>query len=127
MSVAQNDVNVQVVETRDQDGVAGDPLEVKVTAEVGTALHATGGQYRLRLTLTDTTDPQLLDTQEITGNFGDAGWPAAGRNVFTFTIPGAATSGRAGDLVEPQARLFGNAAAPFDASHVIGDSLLLTP
>ncbi len=127
MAVAQNDVNVLTVETRDQDGVAGNPFQVKVTAEVGSALFGTGGQYRLRLTMTDTTDPTLLDSQELVGHFGDGDWPAAGRNVFTFTVPAAATLGRAGALLEPQARLIGNAAAPFDASHVVGDAVLLTP
>ena len=34
---------------------------------------------------------------------------------------------RDGDIVEPQARVISNAAAPFDTSHAVGASVLLTP
>jgi hypothetical protein len=127
MSVAPNDVNLLAVETNDQDFAAGTAIDFQVRAEVGAALHGTGGQYKVRLTLTDTTDPSLLDTENITGVFGDPAWPNPGLNIFTFTVPAGATAGRVGNIVEPQARLIGNAAAPFDSSHVVGDSLLLTP
>jgi hypothetical protein len=86
-----------------------------------------GGKYQVRLTMTDTTNPTLIDSQNTVGNYGDANWPAAGDNVFTFSVPAAATAGRAGNLLQPQARLVGNAAAPFDNSFVVGDTLLLTP
>lgn len=127
MPVASNDAGVLLVETKDQDGTAGNPFEVRVTAEAGAALHGTGGEYRIRMTLTDTTDPALLDSQEIVANFGGPQWVSAGLNAFTFTVPAAATVGRAGNIVQPQARLIVNAAPPFDASHVIGTPLLLTP
>ena len=104
MAIAQNDVNVLAVETNDQDFAAGNNISFKVRAEVGAALHGTGGKYAVRMTMTD---------------YGDANWPAPGLNTFSFTVPGGATAGRAGDLLEPQARLIGNAAAPFDASHVV--------
>ncbi|HEU4544271.1 MAG TPA: hypothetical protein VFR23_24285 [Jiangellaceae bacterium] len=127
MPIAQNDVNLLAVETNDQDFAAGSNINFQVRAEVGGALHGTGGKYQVRLTMTDTTNPALVDTQDITGNYGDANWPNAGLNVFSFTVPGAATAGRVGDILEPQARLIGNAAAPFDASHVVGETILVTP
>ena len=61
-------------------------------AEVGAALHGTGGKYAVRMTVTDTTNPALVDTQNITGNYGDANWPAPGLNTFSFTRPGVATA-----------------------------------
>lgn len=127
MPIAQNDVNLLAVETNDQDFAAGSNINFQVRAEVGGALHGTGGRYRVQLTVTDTTNPALLNTQDVTGNYGDANWPSPGLNVFSFTVPGAATAGRAGDILEPQARLISNAAAPFDASHLIGDAILVTP
>jgi hypothetical protein len=127
MPIAQNDVNILAVETSDQDFRAGTNIAFQVRAEVGAALHGTGGQYRVRMTMTDTTNPALVDSQDITGNYGDANWPAPGLNTFTFNVPGAATAGRGGDILEPQARLIANAAAPFDGSHVIGERLLVTP
>lgn len=127
MAVAQNDLNLLAIETDDEDFRAGTNITYKVQAEVGNALFGTGGQYRLRLTMTDTTNPALVNSQNITGNYGDATWPAAGKNTFTFTVPGAATAGRDGDIMEPQARLIGNAAPPFDGSHVIGERVLITP
>jgi hypothetical protein len=127
MAIAPNDVNVLSVETADLDFAAGQNIVVTVEAEAGIALHNTGGTYRVRMTMTDTTNPALLDQQNIVGNFGDARWPAPGPNSFTFTVPGAATANRDGDIVEPQARVIANAAAPFDASHYVGASVLLTP
>lgn len=127
VAIAPNDVNVLAVETNDQDFAAGSNITFKVRAEVGAALHGTGGQYKVRLTMTDTTNPALVDSQDITGNYGDASWPSAGLNTFTFTVPGGATAGRAGDILEPQARIISNAAAPFDTSHVLGETLLITP
>jgi hypothetical protein len=127
MPISQNDVNVLAVETNDQDFTAGTNIVYKVRAEVGSALFGTGGKYRIRITVTDTTNPALLNSQDVQGNYGDANWPAAGLNTFSFTVPAAATNGREGDLVEPQARLVANAAAPFDGSYVIGERVLLTP
>jgi hypothetical protein len=127
MSIAQNDVNVIAVETNNDDFKAGSPIDVKVRAEVGGALFGTGGKYRVRLTLTDVTNPSLVNSQDTVGTYGDANWPNAGANVFAFSVPAAATAGRDGNLMQPQARLVGNAAAPFDNSFVVGDILLLTP
>jgi hypothetical protein len=127
VTIAQNDVNVITIESDNDDFKAGAPINLKVRAEVGGALFGTGGKYRVRLTLTDLTNPALLNSQETVGNFGDANWPAAGDNLFSFSVPAAATAGRSGDLIQPQARLIGNAAAPFDNSFVVGDTLLLTP
>ena len=127
MAIAPNDVNVLSVETADLDVREGQNFEVTIEAEAGTALHATGGQYRVRMTVTDTTNPSLLNSQDLTGNYGSADWPAPGLQTFTFTVPGAATNGRQGDILEPQARVINNAAPPFDASHAVGDRLLVTP
>jgi hypothetical protein len=127
MAIAANDVNVLTVETPDQDFRAGQNIEVTIEAEAGVALHGTGGQYRVRMCMTDRTDPALLDQQDVVGNYGDATWPNPGLNTFTFTVPGAATAGRAGDIVEPQARVISNAAVPFDASHALGQTIVLTP
>jgi hypothetical protein len=125
MTIGQNDVNVLTIQADDDDFQAGTAITLKVLAEVGSALFATGGKYRVRLTLTDITNPALLDSQDIVGNFSDANWPKAGENTFTFTVPAAATNGRGGDLVQPQARLVGNAVPPFDNSFTIGDVLVL--
>jgi hypothetical protein len=127
MATAANDVNVLAVETADLDFPAGQNILVTVEAEAGIALHGTGGKYRVRMSMTDTTNPALLNQQDIVGNYGDASWPAPGPTSFTFTVPGAATAGRSGDIVEPQARVISNAAAPFDTSHAVGSTLLLTP
>jgi hypothetical protein len=127
MAISANDVDVVSVKTADLDFPAGKDIPVTVEAEVGGALFATGGKYLVRLTMTDTTDPKLLDRQEIAGNYGDANWLASGLQNFTFTVPGAATAGRDGDLIQPQARVIGNAAAPFDTSSTVGGLILLTP
>ena len=127
MAIAQNDVNVLAVETNDLDFPEGANITVKVRAEVGSALFNTGGKFAVRLTLTDTTNPALVDSQNVVANYGGVEWPAAGLNTFTFNVPGATTVGRAGDVLEPQARLISNAAAPFDASHVVGEAILITP
>ena len=127
MAIAPNDVNVLSVETADLDFAAGQNIDVTIEAEAGVALHGTGGKYRVRMTVTDTTNPALLNQQDIVGNYGDATWPVPGPNTFTFTVPGAATTGRDGDIVEPQARVISNAAAPFDTSHAVGAGVLLTP
>jgi len=125
MTIAANDVNVLTIQSDDDDFQAGTAINLKVLAEVGSALFATGGKYRIRLTLTDITNPALLDSQDVVGNFSDGNWPKAGENVFSFTVPAAATKGRAGNLVQPQARLVGNVVAPFDNSFTIGDTLVL--
>lgn len=127
MSVGPNDVNLLAVETNDDHFTAGTNITYKVRAEVGSALHGTGGAFKVRMTMTDTTNPSLVNTQQITGNYGGADWPAAGKNDFTFTVPAAATVGKDGDILEPQARLISNAAAPFDGSYVVGERILLTP
>lgn len=127
MPIAHNDVNLVAVETNDQDFSAGSDITFQVRAEVGAALHGTGGKYRVRMTMTDTTNPALVDSQDVTGHYGDGDWPASGLNIFTFTVPGAGTAGLEGDILEPQARLVSNAAAPFDSSHVVGDTVLITP
>jgi RNA polymerase sigma-70 factor (ECF subfamily) len=127
MAIGQNDVNLTSVETNDLDFRAGQNFDVTIEAEAGATLHGGGGKYRVRMTVTDTTNPALLNQQDVDGNYGDAKWPAPGLNTFTFTVPAAATTGRDGDILEPQARLISNAAPPFDTSHVVGASLLLTP
>jgi hypothetical protein len=127
MAIAANDVNVISVETADLDFPVNTNIDVTVEAEVGTALHGTGGKYRVRMTVTDTTDPKLLNQQQIDGNYGDANWPNPGLQTFTFTVPGAATQNRDGNLIQPQARVIGNAAPPFDVSSAVGELILLTP
>ena len=79
------------------------------------------------MSMTDRTNPSLLNQQDVVGNYGDASWPNPGLNTFTFTVPGAATAGRAGDILEPQARVISTAAPPFDGSHALGETILLTP
>ena len=127
MAIAPNDVNVLSVETADLDVRQGQNFDVTIEAEAGVALHGTGGKYAVRMTMTDTTNPSLLNTQDITGNYGDANWPAPGLTTFSFTVPGGTTAGREGDILEPQARVINNAAPPFDASHAVGSRLLVTP
>src|SRR5262249_50955197 len=60
MTVGPNDVNLLSVETNDENFPAGTNITFKVSAEVGAALHGTGGKYQVRLTLTDTTAPALV-------------------------------------------------------------------
>jgi hypothetical protein len=127
MAVAANDVGVLTVETPDQDFRAGQNIQVTIEAEAGVTLHGTGGQYRVRMTMTDRTNPALIDQQDVVGNYGDANWPAPGLNTFSFTVLGAATAGRDGDILEPQARVISNAVAPFDGSYALGENILLTP
>jgi hypothetical protein len=126
MAIAANDVNVISVETADLDFPAGTDIEVTVEAEVGRALFATGGKFVVIMTMTDTTDPALLDRQQTAGSYG-VEWPASGLQTFTFTVPGTATANRDGDLIQPQARVIGNAAAPFDVSSTVGELVTLTP
>jgi hypothetical protein len=127
MGVAANDVNVISVETADLDIQAGHDIEVTVEAEVGQALHGSGAKFRVRMTMTDRTDPALLNQQDVVANYSDPEWPLPGRQTFTFTVPGAVTAGRDGNLIEPQARVIGNAAAPFDVSSVVGELITLSP
>ena len=75
MAIAPNDVNVLSVETADLDVREGQNFNVTIEAEAGSTLHATGGAYRVRMTMTDTTNPSLVNSQDITGNYGDANWP----------------------------------------------------
>src|SRR4051812_27024360 len=112
-NVNLTDVNILDVTTDDQDFRAGTAITVRVRAEVGTALFNGGGRYSISMSLTDTSDPKRLADQNVTGLYGDANWPATGANTFTFTVPAAATNGRAGDIVEPQARLLSGTVAPF--------------
>ncbi len=127
MAVGFNDVNILTVETNDTDFAAGTDITYEVRAEVGAALFGTFAPYKVKLTVTNTTTPALVDSQEIAANYGGAEWPAAGLNIFTFTVPGALTSGLDEEILEPQARLVSNGIAPFDASHVVGDRVLITP
>jgi hypothetical protein len=126
MSVGAMDVEILAVSTNDKDFTAGSPITYEVTAEVGTALHGNGGRYKVRFTLTDTTNPGLLDSQVVQGNYTDATWPAPGSNTFRFTVPAGATASQAGDIVQAQASLIGNATPPFDSSHAVGATILLT-
>ena len=84
MAISANDVGVLTVETPDQDFRAGQNIDVTVEAEAGVALHATGGQFRVRMTMTDRTNPTLLNQQDIVGNYGGAAWPNPGLNTFTL-------------------------------------------
>ena len=65
MAIAPNDVNVLSAETADLDFAAGQNIDVTIEAEAGVALHGTGGKYRVRMTMTDTTNPALLNQQDI--------------------------------------------------------------
>ena len=124
-TVGPTDVQILAISTEDDAFVTGTDITFEVTAKVGSALFSGGGRYQVRLSLTDTTNPALLDDQQIEGKYTDTDWPAAGLNTFTFTVPGAATTGRDGNLLEPQASLVGGAVAPFDTSQVVGDRILL--
>jgi len=126
MTIAANDVNVISVETDDLNFPVNTNIIVTVEAEAGSALFATGGSYLVKMTMTDTTSPQLVYQQQIPGNYSDPNWPTP-VSTFTFTVPGAATATLVGDLLEPQARVIGNAVAPFDASFTVGQRILLTP
>lgn len=102
MTVGQNDVNLNAIEANDVNFKAGQNFNVEVEAEAGATLHGTGGKYLIRMTMTDTTNPALVNQQDVVGNYGDAQWPAPGLNTFTFTVPAAATAGRDGDILEPR-------------------------
>lgn len=124
MAIAANDVNVISVETADLDFRAGvDPIEVTVEAEAGSNLISTGGKFLIRMTLTDTTNPALLDSQQIDGIYG-VDWTTE-KQTFPFTVPPLDPS-RAGNIIEPQARVISGATPPFDASHAVGARFLLT-
>ena len=115
MAIAANDVGVLTVETPDEDFRAGQNIEVTIEAEAGVALHGTGGQYRVRMSMTDRTNPSLLNQQDVVGNYGDASWPNPGLNTFTFTVPGAATASRtsmsaAAEITAGRSRTAGEAA-----------------
>jgi hypothetical protein len=125
MTVSQTDVNVIDLTVPNNDFAAGSDIPIEVNAEVGTALFNGGGRYKVRLTLTDITDPKLLHSKVVQGLYGDAAWPTAGRNTFKFTVPGSATTGREGNLAQPQATVVGNIAPPFDSSFAVGTPFLL--
>jgi hypothetical protein len=125
MTVSQTDVNVIDVDVPDNDFAAGSDIPVEVNAEVGSALFNGGGRYKVRVTLTDLTDPKLLHSTVVQGLYGDATWPAAGRNTFKFTVPGSATTGREGNLAQVQATVVGNIAPPFDSSYAVSTTFLL--
>lgn len=127
MSIALNDVNVLSIETDDLNFPAGATFTVHVEAEVGTALHGTGGKYQVTMNLIDTTSPAKLYTKTINGNYGDGNWPAPGLRQFDFPVPAGTTTGRDGDQLEPQASLVSNAAAPYDTSYLAGSRVLITP
>jgi len=127
MSIAPNDVSVLAVETSDENFPAGSNIDIEVQAEVGSTLHGTGGKYQVQMAMADTTSPSQVDKQLVTGNYGDANWPAPGLQTFKFTVLGAKTTGRAGDLLEPQANIISNASAPFDSSQALGERILITP
>jgi len=126
VTIAANDVDVISVQTAQLNFPAGTAIPVNVEVEAGTALFATGGHYQVRLTATDTTNPLLLDQQQIDGSYGDIHWPTP-NSTITFTVPSTATTSHAGDKILPRAVVFGNRVAPFDASSADGELVLLTP
>jgi hypothetical protein len=127
MATSPNDVNILTVATADTDHRVGDPLEVRVRGEVGNSLHGAGAKYRVAMTVTDETSLQPVDTQNTPGNYGDANWPNPGPQTFTYTVPAASLAGREGHILRLQANVIGNQSAPFDASHQIGETVLITP
>ncbi len=95
-----NDVEIGRVWTAENPGDAysdttietGSNFEVVVEAEVGTALHGTGGSYKVQIDVLDITNPANVNSQSTSGTFGDANWPAAGAHDFRFTIPAPAAA-----------------------------------
>ena len=126
MAIAANDVGILDVTLDDNDFTAGQNIDVEVRAEVGSTLFNGLGVYRVVFTMTSLTNPAQLDTQTIKGNYGDANWPAAGRNTFRFTVPGAKTAGRADEIVEAQAVVVGGSATALDGSFSVSAAVLLT-
>jgi hypothetical protein len=127
MPIGQNDVNILSVISPDDDQRENQPLAVRVRAEVGNALHTTGGKYRVGMTVTDETSLTQVDSQLTPGNYGDANWQQAGPEDFDFQVPAANLAGRAGHILSLQAFVIANQSAPFDASHKVGETLLVTP
>jgi hypothetical protein len=127
MAIALNDVNILAVLSPDDDRSETQPLNVRVRAEVGNALHGTGGKYRVGMTVTDETNLTQVSSQDTPGNYGDANWPNPGPEDFDFQVPAAALAGRAGHILSLQAFVIGNQSAPFDASHKVGETVLITP
>ncbi len=127
MAVAMNDVNILSVETSDRDYPAGQQFDVTVEAEVGDALFITGGKYSILMTLVDRTNFKQVHSETKSGNYSDPPWKKGQPTTFTFTVPGTKTSTLDGSILEAQARVVGNAALPYDASHVLGETIQITP
>lgn len=88
----------------------GSDFEVVVDAEVGDALHGGGGPYEANVVVRDLSDSASINEQTVSGNFGDANWPAPPPDSnlakqFPFTVPAAAIAGREGNILEVLAYL----------------------
>lgn len=131
MAVGPNDVNILSVETEndDSDYPAGKDIKVIVRAEVGQTLFNSGAKYRVGLAVVDTTVPAQVFAQDESDNYNSATarWKSEPIETFTYTVPGAQTTGRETHQLSLQAYVIGNMAGPRDASQSASSSLLITP
>ena len=80
--VGPNDAQLVRVFTREAGGavsdttaLSGKPFEIVVEAEVGSALHNTGGKYEFGIVVRDLTTTSSIHTASEKGNFGPPNWP----------------------------------------------------
>ena len=134
-----NDAAVVNVFTRRVSGAiadeilsVGDDFEVVVEAEAGDAIHGGGGPYAVSMVVRDLTASNTVNTQNLTGNFGDANWPAPPPNTnlakeFSFTIP-APPAALEGHILEVLASLSVGGVGPLqppDVSFATSGSYLI--
>jgi hypothetical protein len=124
--VSVNDVGLLDITPEDNDVSAGKNFDIEVRAEAGAGVHGNGGPYRIDVALTSLSASKQLDKQSITGVFGDAQWLNPGRQAFTVTVPAAATTGEAGEVVQAYAVMVSGNAAAQDTSHVNSTTFMLT-
>lgn len=128
MAVGPNDVTILSVQTvrSDRDYRAGEPIQLQLEAEVGSALFDAGGGYCVGMTVIDETVPAQVFVTKDLGHYGDGLWMNP-IQTFTYTVPGNSTLARGEHVLRLQAFVVGNARGPRDASHRAGPSLLITP
>ena len=134
-----NDAEVRSGFTREVGGAisddtfpSGTQYEVVVEAEAGDAIHGGGGPYAVSMVVRDLTASNTVNTQNLTGNFGDANWPAPPPNTnlakeFSFTIP-APPAALEGHILEVLASLSVGGVGPLqppDVSFATSGSYLI--
>jgi len=129
--MAPNDVGLARVWTAETDQnvldvtfVQGEGFDVVVGCEAGIAILAGGGPYTIGIVVRDLSDNTIIiDNQNVSDTLSGA-WSDA-YHQHKFTIPGAATTGKAGHCCEVLAYLSVGAAA-VDASFARSPMFLIT-